>query len=239
MIMSLRRRIPLVWCNLMSHQRRLAVAAAGIGFAVLLMSLQTAFHYALMDSTVELIRRLDADLILIREGRAPLSMPKRFLRRQLYQAMSVRRVRTAYPLYLHEMLWKHPVEGKEFPIRVIAFDPEDDLFLDSDVRRFQSRLKEDRTALVDLRSNSDLGISVRPQELATELNGQEVRVVGSFGLGTDFGNDGNLINPRFIGTAKYRIAFTNSERGVGVAEVVAGWQASKVQNPYRGGSDES
>ena len=49
-------RTPLAWKNLTHDPRRLAVAAAGVGFAVLLMFIELGFRNALLDSTVQIIR---------------------------------------------------------------------------------------------------------------------------------------------------------------------------------------
>ena len=50
-----RRKTPLAWKNLTHDWRRLAVAVAGIGFAVLLMFTQVGFQNALFDSQVKMI----------------------------------------------------------------------------------------------------------------------------------------------------------------------------------------
>ena len=57
-------RTPLAWLNLTHNWRRLALAVAGIGFAVLLMMMELSFRRAMFDSTVAVIRHLEGDLIL-------------------------------------------------------------------------------------------------------------------------------------------------------------------------------
>ena len=55
------RRIPLAWLNLTHDPLRLLTSLAGIVFSVILMFMEYGFWNALMDSTAELIRKLDAD----------------------------------------------------------------------------------------------------------------------------------------------------------------------------------
>ena len=55
--------------NLTHNIRRLAVALAGIGFAVVLMFMQMGFRNALFNSTVKIVADMDADLLLINRGR--------------------------------------------------------------------------------------------------------------------------------------------------------------------------
>ena len=59
------RRVPLAWKNLTHEASRLIVACAGIGFAVVLMFMQTGFQNALNDSTVKVVEELNADLIVV------------------------------------------------------------------------------------------------------------------------------------------------------------------------------
>ena len=50
--------------RLLTHERRRLVACVGgISFALILMLLQVGFRSALLDSAVELIRQLDADIV--------------------------------------------------------------------------------------------------------------------------------------------------------------------------------
>src|SRR5687768_13103254 len=69
-------RTPLAWLNLKHDLRRLAVAVAGICFAVLLMFMETGFMYALFDSTVKLVDDADADLVLVSPARYVLAAEK-------------------------------------------------------------------------------------------------------------------------------------------------------------------
>jgi putative ABC transport system permease protein len=194
-----RFRTPLAWRNLVHDPRRLATAVGGIGFAVVLMFMQTGFRNALFDSTVEIVRQLDADVVLVHQSQYSLLAAHTFDRSRLYQARGCPGVAAAYPLYveIYQGVWKLP--GRTcYPIRVIAWDLEDPVFLSADVKDRLDRLGGPQTALFDLAGKlKRYGVPSAEAELAAlrgaELSGRPIRLVGAFRMGTDFFNDGNLV----------------------------------------------
>ena len=118
-------RVPLAWRNLTHDRRRLLVAISGIGFAVVLMFMQTGFKNALFDSTVQILQDLNADLVLIAKARYALPANQTFTISRIYQARACDGVRAAYPLYIERprAVWKQP-DGRGYPIRVLACEPE-------------------------------------------------------------------------------------------------------------------
>lgn len=195
--MSIQHRIPLAWKNLTYDWRRLSVAVAGIGFAVVLMFMQTGFKNALFDSTVQILHELDADLVLVAKGRYALPANQTFPLGRLYQARACGGVRAAYPMYIERAraVWKQP-GGRGYPIRVLANDPADPVLLLPEVSRYAEALKQQGTALIDEKNKSVYdppgSREPWPQWRDVTLAGKAVRLVGSFRLGTDFANDGNL-----------------------------------------------
>ena len=119
--MTFQHRIPLAWRNLTHDRRRLLVAMSGIGFAVVLMFMQTGFKNALFDSTVKILQDLNADLVLIAKARYALPANQTFPINRIYQARACDGVRAAYPLYMERTraVWKQP-DGRGYPIRVLA-----------------------------------------------------------------------------------------------------------------------
>ncbi|MBV8384750.1 MAG: hypothetical protein JOZ63_19350, partial [Planctomycetaceae bacterium] len=57
-VMGLGPMVVLAWRNLTHNLFKLTVSLIGIAFAVMLVSMELGFRHALIDSTVELIRRL-------------------------------------------------------------------------------------------------------------------------------------------------------------------------------------
>ncbi|MDP1564115.1 MAG: FtsX-like permease family protein [Pirellulaceae bacterium] len=192
-------QIPLAWKNLTYDPRRLVVAVSGIAFAVVLMFQQRGFQHALFDSTVEIVRELECDLVLLRPTRFALSVETRFDRSLLDVAASHRGVVSAVPLYVENLGARLRRENqKARPIRVLAFDLDRPMLRDR-TREFASQrnlLDGPSTALMDRLSRSDYGFEFGSQALfpqTGELNGRELHVVGTFTSGRDFAHTGNLI----------------------------------------------
>ncbi len=187
---------PLAWKNLTHDPRRLVVACGGVSFAVLLMYMELGFLNALLDSNVELVRRLQADLIIVNKARFAVVASDRFPLQRLYQVRAHAGVEV-YPLYLESagsILRRKGQKG--YSIRAIAFDLDHPLFEPATVAAHKSELRSPGMALADAKSHPDYGIPQDPSllpEYEAELNGQKLRLAGKFTLCTDFANDGNLL----------------------------------------------
>jgi putative ABC transport system permease protein len=188
-------RVPLAWLNLTHDRRRFVVSVAGITFAVLLMFMQIGFLNALVDGTVEVIRRFDADLVITSATKYTFSTNDPFTRRRLYEAEAVPGVISARPLYVEyrTSLWKNIDPNSEPPrhIRVLAFDPRHPALLMPEVVAQCPRLEEVDTAIIDMKSKDEF--EAARVGIGRELADHSVRLIGTFHLGTDFVNDGNLI----------------------------------------------
>ncbi len=194
------RRVPLAWRNLVHNKRRLALSVAGIAFAVVLMFSQQGFYYTLLDSTAELIHRMDADLVLVSPRRRMLTTPQPFEYRYLLQSLGHPDVVEVEPVYL-EFIQSKLRSEKQTPrlIRVIAFDLQDAAIrfpsLTDDI---VTELQRPGTAIIDRRTKTDYHPLPFDDEqtllgLPLELNNRQLQLVGTFELGTDFINTGNLV----------------------------------------------
>ncbi len=196
--MSFFNRIPLAWNNLTHDRRRLAVAVGGIAFAVLLMFMQTGFRNALLDSTAKIIEDLDADIVIVNKAMYALPAYQRFRLRRIHQARAADGVAGVYPLYLetYYSVLRQPGH-KGHPIRVLAFDPDQPVLKIPQVDQYSAQLKEPETALIDSKSKAKFGVKQGNQQLmreqSLELAGRSIQLVGTFRMGTDFANDGNMI----------------------------------------------
>jgi len=190
-----RRRIPLAFLNLFHDRRRLAIAVSGVAFAVVLMFMQSGFKNALFDSTVEVLQQLDGDIVVVSSAQYSLVAAEGFSRQRLYQARACPGVAGAYPLYMESGIWQSQGH-KAYPIRVLAFQPGDPVFRLPDTQEIVARLAQPSTAVVDRMSKGVLGILRGAAELTqqkVELSGRSLKLIGSFRLGTDFVNDGNVL----------------------------------------------
>lgn len=114
-------RTPLAWKNLINDPRRLLLAAAGVGFAAVLMFTQNGFRNALLDSPVQLVRMVDADLVAISTARYMLPVNQRFSRDLLRRAAADPAVREVRPLFIERLLARVRVDNRPSrPIRVVS-----------------------------------------------------------------------------------------------------------------------
>jgi len=192
-------KTPLARNNLTYNVRRLAIALAGIGFAVVLMFMQMGFRNALFYSTVKIVTDLDADMLLINSAQYALPARQSFDFKRILQARSCPGVAAVYPLYTETVgtEWKPDSGGKPYSIRVIAFDPDDPVFLTPEIRAQASALRQPDAALIDSRSKKQYGIpktlELLHKQADAELANHAIHLTGTFPMGTDFANDGNLI----------------------------------------------
>lgn len=194
---------PLAWKNLTHDWRRLVLALAGVAVAVLLMLMQVGFMFALFDSPLKIVDSLDGQLFMMSRARYTVTIEQRFPRHRLLQAESCPGVKAAIPIYaertfaiLRSLAGDRPRKG--YPIRVIGFDPDQQIFSAPEIARQLDLLRQPRTALIDRKSKDavfpfaydDVDVlRTQPAELAN----QRIQIVGTFEMGTDFVHDGNLL----------------------------------------------
>jgi putative ABC transport system permease protein len=185
------RTAPLFSWRLLLHERgRLLTSVGGITFALMLMQMQLGFRNALLDSSLELVRRLDTDIVVINKTKRPFLKRETMPAERLYQALSVEGVEAAYPLWLALLYWKNQETGGERPIRVIGFRPGTPVFRIDAVNAAADALLQPGTALIDERSRKDYGhVTTGPAYVSR----RKIEIVGTFPLGSDFEVDGNLI----------------------------------------------
>jgi putative ABC transport system permease protein len=212
--------VSLAWKNLTHDRRKLALAIIGIAFAVMLMFQQRGFNNALFDSTVGLIREMDADILIINRARFALTSELRFERRILDDVASFRGVTSAYPVYLENTFALIRTSGRPArPIRVIAFDLSQPVVIDNrgDIRAALERLRKPNSAILDRLSKEYFGFDLNPERgfvQLGELSGKQIEIVGTFSLGRDFAHEGNVI----MSLENFRKYF--SYRGVNPTELV-------------------
>ncbi len=189
---KLLRRTPLAWFNLTYERRRLLTSLAAVSFAVLLMFLFRGFENALYDSQVQLIKLLNGDVILASTLKTNMFVPEQIARRRLYQAEAFAGVEAAYPLYTTTAYWKNPETRRIRPLRVLAFNLKDPVLPLPGITDSLPLLQMPRTAVLDQRSRPEVGSSAAGT--LTEINEQQIKIVGSFALGTDFASgNGNVV----------------------------------------------
>lgn len=202
-------RTPLAWKNLIGNPARLCVAAAGVGFAAVLMFTQNGFRNALLDSPVRLIEVVDCELVAISPARYMLPVDERFPRSLLRRVKADPAVTDVQALLIERTMARVRVEGSPSrPIRVISV-PSASLYSTgagdsprpwlniAGLDENRDALRQRDTALVDRKTRSEYGFqfdhSGNPADQRIELSNQSIELVGSFTLGTDFANEGSLL----------------------------------------------
>lgn len=194
-------RTPLAWKNLTSSFGKCALAATGVGFAVVLMFMQIGFRNALIDNNVQIFSLFNTrivNLAIVSKARYNISTEQRFPRKLLEQAATVPGVKSVCSVSVERGTAKVMVEGHTArPLRVIGVQLCDPSFF-AESRLYEQVQQADalQAALVDTRSKPAYGFAETKQELVDqriELNGKRLPVIDQFELGTDFANDGTLM----------------------------------------------
>lgn len=191
------KRTPLAWKNLTHDVRRLLVAVAGVAFAVILIFMELGFLNALLESTVQVLRRLNGQIVLVSRAQYALIAAERFDIRRLYDAKEIPGVADVAPVYVESTAaLLRTGNQRGYPIRVIAVREEDDVLAIPQLAEYRQQLHGEATALVDSTSRRKFGFpraGDRLDDYRGELNNKEVDLVGHFHLGVDFATDGNLL----------------------------------------------
>ena len=150
-----RKIIPLAWRNLTENKRRLAASVAGTAFAVTLMFMENGFRHAMLDSMVNLIERLDGEVVIISRTLYSLAVPYHSpiagLSRQGTSPGDRRQPRLRGDPAGY---WRNPRDGSLDRICVIGVPPESDVLDLERVRQHRQALSEPDTVLADELSRS-------------------------------------------------------------------------------------
>jgi len=177
--------------RLLLHERgRLIASIGGITFTLSLMLLQLGFRNALLDSSVELLRKIDADVIVMDAGKVPFLRRNQMPMVRLYQTLAAEGVASSRPLWLNVTRWRNREDDSRHPIRVIGIDPLQNPLAIQGLDDQLHLLQQPDAALVDTRSRGSYG-SLHLGEVQIWL--KMLNLVGTFELGADFEVDGSLI----------------------------------------------
>jgi len=189
--------IALGWMQLRYQKMRLAVAIAGIAFAVILILMQLGFRASMLDSAVRYQERLHYDIAILSDETQFLAQMKPFSSRRLYQAAAVPGVALVSPLYMSPGVWRNPFDHSSHRILVLGVDPSVDTLDAPGLREQLVQVRRRDALLFDALSRPEHGpvaVELRAgRPVATELNERRVDVVGLFEMGTSFGVDASAL----------------------------------------------
>jgi putative ABC transport system permease protein len=226
--------VPLAWRNLVANKPRLLRSSGGIAFAVLLMLMQLGFERGFFNASLDLLQLLDGDIFLQSAHKYRFATRDAFPASELETARSIPGVASAWPLYAawFDVFWRNPSIGKIFLIRTLGFDPDQPVLRLPNLEGNPERLHEPDTVLVDRDARKFLGMDPVPSQ--SELNGQPVRVVGSFALGPNFESDGTVV----VGDRTFARLLPGPGGGppgveLGVIKLRPGFELAAVQDAIR------
>jgi putative ABC transport system permease protein len=124
------------------------------------------------------------DLMMTSSAYVFEAQPGSFPRRRLYQALALRQVTAAFPLYHGSGRWLNPDGGMARDVFVIGFNPRDVIFNVPEIARQTDALRRPDTVLVDTDSRPELGRCGRTAEI--EIEQRKITIAGIYHLGTGF-----------------------------------------------------
>ena len=108
----------LAWRNITRDYVRLAIAVIGVGFAVLLMVVQSGLLIGFATTSSSLIDHAQADLWIVPRGAKDVDQAGQMLERQKYRILGIQGVDSVDSLVVRFADWKRPDGGTESVIVV-------------------------------------------------------------------------------------------------------------------------
>jgi putative ABC transport system permease protein len=189
-------RLPIGWLQLIHNPFRFAAALGGVAFATVLVLMQLGFLGALMTSIRLPYEQLDADLIVSSSDMYMLTDSDPLPRQRLFEILGTPGVKNASPLYLGKIDWRQP-DGTNRTLDVIGMDPVARTFRSAEINAKLDQLKLSDAALIDRKTRnvprSRFDTIHENTPLVFETRGRTLRVIGTFGIGGGFSDDGYLL----------------------------------------------
>ena len=195
LLMKFLGRMPLGWLQLVSNKLRFAAAAAGVGFACILVFVQLGMMGAFSEATRISYRVFDADIMISGSDANTMTDGANVARRRMFQALAVPGVREACPLFIGMTKWQLE-DGSKVEFNTIGINPASRSFLSSTIGDVEA-LKLANNVLVDRKARG-----LEPELLANatdekpvrfEARGQQLAVIGTVAIGGGFSSDGSMV----------------------------------------------
>jgi putative ABC transport system permease protein len=166
----------LAWRNITRDYVRLAIAVIGVGFAVLLMMVQSGLLIGFAMTTSSLIDHAPADLWIVPRGGKDVDQAGQLLERQKYLLLGMPGVDGVDSLVVRFADWKRPDGGTQSVI-VVGIDPARPAVRPwSFIEGSTENLSSSNAIIIDELYSQKLGISRVGQSV--EIMNRRARVVG-------------------------------------------------------------
>jgi putative ABC transport system permease protein len=184
-------RLAFAWQSLVHNKVRAVVSIGGVSFSILLIFIQLGLYDSIYRTATMVQDRLSYDIVLVSPDYVFLAKSGTFPRRRLEQARTVPGVASAAPFYVGTKPWRNRQTRRHWRILIMAFRPEDRVFLDPEVEAQQPALRRPDTVLLDRETRPEFG--AQGEGLVTELGRRNVEVVGQYTVGTGFLSNGAIL----------------------------------------------
>ena len=137
------RPLPIAWLLLSKQPARFMTAILGVAFAGILILVQLAIQDALYNSSIAIVKKFDAELVMISQKSASLTGLAPFAQPRLANAFTTESVQEVYPIRWRYVNWRLPGErlarlaiaigiNPDLQFRIFLFEHEGQL----DLQRF-------------------------------------------------------------------------------------------------------
>lgn len=191
------RPLPLAWLLLSKQPTKFLTAILGVAVAGMLILIQLAIQDALYNSSVAIVKKFDAELVMISQKSASLTGLASFDQPRLANVFAADSVQNVYPIRWRYVKWRLPGESLGRLAIAIGINPSQPVFKDDAIQAIQAELSIPGRILYDSLSRPEFG-PVQEQferERTMVAYGGDVRlkVAGLVRLGPSFGYDSSFI----------------------------------------------
>jgi putative ABC transport system permease protein len=182
-------RVNIAWHMLTHRKRRLAIALAALGFAVVVMFMQLGFFNGFNESQARLANHFDGDLVVMDARRLHFNSFTALLRLHVGQVKGTAGVAEAVPIQNYGVRIKNPDTGQYRRVYLLAWIPGTHPFKFGAID--ERALERTGAVLFDRRARDIYG-KLTPG-MVLDIEGGKFTLAGFFDYGPNFSNDGNLI----------------------------------------------
>ena len=197
MLPRFRRRLPLAWLLLTRQPARLITAFVGVAAAGILILMQFAFQDAMFRSSVSIVDKFDADLLLISSQSASLVGLAGFPEERLSSVLRSPDVQSVLPVRWHYVKWRLPGELQSRLAIAVGINPFQPIFNDPLISSQQHLLGAKDRVLYDSLSRPEFG-PVKEQfeagkKVVAYVGSHRLFVAGLVRFGPSFGYDSSFL----------------------------------------------
>lgn len=191
------RPLPLAWLLLSKQPAKFLTAILGVAVAGMLILIQLAIQDALYNSSVAIVQKFDAELVMVSQKSASLTGLAPFAQSRLANVFAAESVQDVYPVRWRYIKWRLPGESLGRLAIAIGVNPSQPVFNDATIRAQQEQLSVPGRILYDSLSRPEFG-PIREQfergrTMVAYGGDTRLKVAGLVKLGPSFGYDSSFI----------------------------------------------